>query len=1322
VRDTGDKIRRETDKASSGFAGMEKAIGLAKTTLAAFGVTVGLGVLVKLGTDAAQAAIKLQSLTTTLKTLTGGAEGAQASLAFLRETANRLGIDLASSTQGFVQLTAAARGTRLEGSGTQQVFADVSAAVRAMGLTTQQTSGVFTALQQILSKGKVQTQEVVLQLGNDLPGALQISARAMGVTTQEFTKLLEDGVIPATEFVQKLGAQLRKELGGGAEEASKQAQAAFARLGNETLALAQNMGKGILALLQPLAEWTTAAIAAVNKVSAARQAEEERLKRANPLAFTPPAAAPAVADVGGERVRTAEQFRLAQQQLQDQLQELVRAQAAARASLGKATGSPFFSSTFVAPSQLQAEIEGRIPQIQKLEERIKSLDASYKEFLKTTEKVAKQSETGFPDETPLVPKAEDIEKFRGLLKELDQAKKEASIRPSLFPDILPKDAVERATAIQKEAEERVKVLRKSTEDLAELFQKTPGFLETLEPKERQALVALQKEYAGAQREVVRLGDATDALKEKTKQEEQASRQAASEAKRLLEDRQALIDKIVQGQGKGFTLRDPAAEQINADIVYFNKLLSTETGPRLEAVKTILDELGIAKLKAFGSFPLETLEGVDNISAALQQYDKDLTASLKVTDDYAQAVERLNIIAGRGISIFEERRRKLDAEIKSLEQAMGGPSALSLEAAAAGRKKILEDETKHTETELKKQQRDYEQFAAGVQRSLSDKLFDVLSGKVESFKDLLGSIKDTFLRVLADMVAAAAISGLFNTSGGKPSFLSFLTGTSGTGTTAAGVSGNGGGGSVLGSLFQAGGYAKQLYNLYGAIFGTGAATGAAALGATAPTAFYGTQAASAAGLFAPSAASGGSFLAGLGSTSLGGGVTLGAAASGVGYGVGTGLLASQLLSLAGLHGTANTTLSGATGGAVAGTVIAPGIGTIVGAVVGALGGFLAGFLGKEPAPPGFTAPAGSGTVPQFGTNQLGQVIQTTGFRPQVGGAALTAQGLQSVQNALHDVTNQVISPVIDTLRQFPKEFQYRATEQLNNLGESLKVGLGTIKFSGEDFAEQFKTYLEKDLPDAVHRTFDPFVALLNQLKPVFDSAQQLLQALKQQEAQILGTVAGVRANLEEAGLSNLAIFKRRQEQLSELLGQFAPGTPENQRIVLGQQITSLVSALGSQGTALFRGAGDDEGLQVFKQGLFDALTQVEQDTRNVFGSAEQQAQEQIDILTGSLSAQQGMESLLEGVNVRLDQIAQLLSPVGSFQTEIGEVRRIPRTGMALVHQGELIGRPVAGGSIVVNVDARGATDPGAVGRTTAAAIRSQLRAMQQAGRYRQGGGI
>jgi len=99
-----------------------------------------------------------------------------------------------------------------------------------MGLSAGDTSGVLLALQQMVSKGTVSAEELRGQLGERLPGAFQIAARSMGVTTAELGKMLEQGQIMAADFLPRFAEQLRQELGGAAEEAGSRFEAATNRM------------------------------------------------------------------------------------------------------------------------------------------------------------------------------------------------------------------------------------------------------------------------------------------------------------------------------------------------------------------------------------------------------------------------------------------------------------------------------------------------------------------------------------------------------------------------------------------------------------------------------------------------------------------------------------------------------------------------------------------------------------------------------------------------------------------------------------------------------------------------------------------------------------------------------------------------------------------------------------------------------------------------------------------------------------------------------------------------------------------------------------
>src|SRR4030095_14480758 len=112
-------------------------------------------------------------------------------------------------------LSAATRGTALEGQDTQRLFTALAASSRTLGLSSEQTGRAMTAFQQIISKGKVSQEELRQQLGEALPGAMQIAARAFGVTTAELDRMITRG-LDATEFVRRFTRQLQTEMPEGA--------------------------------------------------------------------------------------------------------------------------------------------------------------------------------------------------------------------------------------------------------------------------------------------------------------------------------------------------------------------------------------------------------------------------------------------------------------------------------------------------------------------------------------------------------------------------------------------------------------------------------------------------------------------------------------------------------------------------------------------------------------------------------------------------------------------------------------------------------------------------------------------------------------------------------------------------------------------------------------------------------------------------------------------------------------------------------------------------------------------------------------------------
>lgn len=146
---------------------------------------------------------------------TGSVSKGAAEYEFARAEAQRLGLDLVTTADSYLKLTAAAKGTALEGGNARDIFTAVAGASRALGLSSEQSSGALQAIQQMMSKGTVQAEELRGQLGERLPGAFQIAARAMGVTTAELGKMLEGGKVISEDFLPKFAAELQKTFPPG---------------------------------------------------------------------------------------------------------------------------------------------------------------------------------------------------------------------------------------------------------------------------------------------------------------------------------------------------------------------------------------------------------------------------------------------------------------------------------------------------------------------------------------------------------------------------------------------------------------------------------------------------------------------------------------------------------------------------------------------------------------------------------------------------------------------------------------------------------------------------------------------------------------------------------------------------------------------------------------------------------------------------------------------------------------------------------------------------------------------------------------------------
>jgi tape measure domain-containing protein len=167
-------------------------------------------VVFKAFVDANVEAEKFERAMTLLK---GSSEAAGQEFQYISGLARTLGLNLFDAADAYTSLTAATRGTALEGRQTREIFEAVSLAMSSLGKSSAETEGALQAVTQIVSKGKVSMEELRQQLGERLPVAMSAAARGLGVTVQELDKLVSSGNLTAEEFLPKFAAALKETFG-----------------------------------------------------------------------------------------------------------------------------------------------------------------------------------------------------------------------------------------------------------------------------------------------------------------------------------------------------------------------------------------------------------------------------------------------------------------------------------------------------------------------------------------------------------------------------------------------------------------------------------------------------------------------------------------------------------------------------------------------------------------------------------------------------------------------------------------------------------------------------------------------------------------------------------------------------------------------------------------------------------------------------------------------------------------------------------------------------------------------------------------------------
>jgi len=266
---------------------MQAVSGLT-SLLGAFGVVGGVTAFAAITKDIFNTTREIQSLDLALSQVIGNSNEFAQTQAFLQQVSDDYGIEINGLTKSYTGFLAASQNAIEAGAITaeqiQDIFASVSKASGAMGLSVEQQQGAFLALQQMISKGTVQAEEIRGQLAERLPGAFGILAKSMGVTEQQLGKLLKDGKVLAAEVLPAFAKELEKAYGVENLNRVESLTAETTRLSNAWTNFIRTLNEGdgaVSSFFGKFISFTTKALQGLDELFKSEKQRQDELEKGN---------------------------------------------------------------------------------------------------------------------------------------------------------------------------------------------------------------------------------------------------------------------------------------------------------------------------------------------------------------------------------------------------------------------------------------------------------------------------------------------------------------------------------------------------------------------------------------------------------------------------------------------------------------------------------------------------------------------------------------------------------------------------------------------------------------------------------------------------------------------------------------------------------------------------------------------------------------------------------------------------------------------------------------------------------------------------------
>lgn len=150
----------------------------------------------------------------------------------LTSLSQKYGLSLRDVSSGYSSFAIASKFAGMTSEETLGQFEQLSKVFSALQMTGHESQLVLKALEQMMNKGTVSSEELRHQLGDRIPGAFELFAKSMGVSTRELGEMMKKGEVLTKDTLPKFIDLLGDTFGSGAQKNADSLVASQNRLNN----------------------------------------------------------------------------------------------------------------------------------------------------------------------------------------------------------------------------------------------------------------------------------------------------------------------------------------------------------------------------------------------------------------------------------------------------------------------------------------------------------------------------------------------------------------------------------------------------------------------------------------------------------------------------------------------------------------------------------------------------------------------------------------------------------------------------------------------------------------------------------------------------------------------------------------------------------------------------------------------------------------------------------------------------------------------------------------------------------------------------------